>query len=594
MNSLQTQQIIFTDKAQCRDCYKCLRACPVKAIKMHNGQAFVVDERCILCGNCIRVCPQSAKKYRRDIDKARELLRSGRKTAVSVAPSYAAAYENWESLRLPSALRRLGFNFIGETSIGAFEVAQHTAEIVGKNIAKTHLCTACPVLVNCVEKYHGTLVPLLVNSLSPMVAHAKTLKKQLGEETAVIFIGPCIAKKGEAERESSGGLIDAVLTFEELNEWLAEEQIELKLCEESAFDEKPASIAALFPLIGGLIKTANLSADIHSVESITVSGSSEIEDVFLYLEDGRPIVVEGLYCQQGCINGPGMRATKSLLERKLDIIKHAAGITPVTPERRLTGEELYSGFSEKTMADEAPLPEDKIREVLRKTGKESESDMLNCGACGYNTCREKAIAVLHGYAELEMCIPYVRKLAQQRTDKIIETSPNGIVILNEQLEILTMNPAFSKFFCCNEALIGKRISNLMDPEPFEKLAVSSDEMSEAIINHQKFNFTAHQKMYKMRDETDEAKTQIVGIFVDISNSIADKNKLDSLRSKTLMQAQDLLDHQINMAQELAKFLGESTARGEELVENLFKLTDDEEKTSRAQKENWIWKTYSSK
>ena len=594
MNSLHTQQIIFTDKAQCRDCYKCLRACPVKAIKMHNGQAFVVEERCILCGNCIRVCPQSAKKYRRDIDKARELLKSGRKTAVSIAPSYAAAYERWETLRLPSALRRLGFDFIGETSIGAYETAQHTAEIISQDVTKTHLCTACPVLVNCVEKYHGGYVGLLVNSVSPMVAHAKSLKKQLGEETAVVFIGPCIAKKGEAERASSTGLIDAVLTFEELNEWLAEEQIELKLCEESGFDEKPVSAAALFPLLGGLIKTADLPTDMHSVESITVSGSIEIEDVFQYIEDGRPLVVEGLYCQQGCINGPGMKTDKSLLERKLDIIKHASAIETKTPERRLTGEELYAAFTERPIKDEAPISEDKIREVLRKTGKESEHDMLNCGACGYTTCREKAIAVIHGYAELEMCIPYVRKLAQQRTDKIIETSPNGIVILDEQLEILTMNPAFAKFFCCNEALIGKRISNLMDPEPFEKLALSSDEMSEAIINHQKFNFTAHQKMYKMRDDTDEAKTQIVGIFVDISNSIADKNKLDSLRSKTLMQAQDLLDHQINMAQELAKFLGESTARGEELVENLFKLTDDEEKTSRAQKENWIWKTYSSK
>lgn len=594
-NPLQTQKIIFTDKAHCRDCYKCLRVCPVKAIKMHHGQAFVIQERCILCGNCILVCPQGAKKYRRDIERAKELVASGRKIAVSIAPSYTAAYEKWESSRLPSALRQLGFNHIGVTSIGAYEVAQGTAELVNNERNGTHICTACPVVVNCIEKYHGGYVPMLVNSVSPMVAHAKVLKQQLGDESAVVFIGPCIAKKGEAERPEVMGAVDAVLTFEELNEWLAEANIELKRCEESGFDEMPIPVATLFPLVGGLIKTADMPLDAHSVEAITVSGSTEIEDALSFIENGKPLLIEGLYCQQGCINGPGVKTRKSLLERKLDVINHSASLLPPKDmKRKLTVKELYTEYRENPIPDEVGITEDKIREVLRKTGKEVESDMLNCGACGYATCREKAIAVLHGYAELEMCIPYVRKMAQQRTDKIIETSPNGIVILNEQLEILTMNPAFCKFFCCNEALIGKRISNLMDPEPFEKLAVGSDEMSEAIINHQKYNFIAHQKMYKLRDDSSEVKTQIVGIFVDVSKSVTDKNKLDSLRAKTLMQAQDLLDHQINMAQQLAKFLGESTARGEELVENLFKLTEDEEKTSRAQKDNWVWKTYSSK
>lgn len=595
MNSLQTQQIIFTDKAHCRDCYKCLRVCPVKAIKMHHGQAFVIEDRCILCGNCILVCPQHAKKYRRDIDKARQLIASGRKVVVSVAPSYIAAFEKWESSRLPSALRSLGFQHIGVTSLGAYEVAQGTADIVNANRTGTHICTACPVVVNCVEKYHADFIPQLVDSVSPMVAHAKMLKQRFGEESAVVFVGPCIAKKGEAERSEVNGLVEAVLTFEELAEWMEESGIDLKRCEESAFDESPVPVSTLFPLIGGLIKTADMPLDAHSIEAITVSGSNEIEDAFSYIADGRPLVVEGLYCQQGCINGPGVTSRKSLLERKLDIINYSAQLTPPAElQRKLSASDLHTAFGPRPVITEEPIAEDKIREVLRKTGKEAESDMLNCGACGYATCREKAIAVLHGYAELEMCIPYVRKMAQQRTDKIIETSPNGIVILNEQLEILTMNPAFCKFFCCNEALIGKRIANLMDPEPFEKLAVGRDEMSEAIINHQKYNFVAHQKMYKMRDDTDEMKTQIVGIFVDISKSMTDKNKLDSLRAKTLMQAQDLLDHQINMAQELAKFLGESTARGEELVENLFKLTEDEEKTNRAQKENWVWKTYSSK
>jgi uncharacterized Fe-S cluster-containing protein len=255
---------------------------------------------------------------------------------------------------------------------------------------------------------------------------------------------------------------------------------------------------------------------------------------------------------------------------------------------------MLTKFEKKELPDTVEITEDAIRAIHRKTGKETEKDLLNCGACGYPTCRDKAIAVIRGYAELEMCIPYVRKLAQQRTDKIIETSPNGIVILNEKLEILTMNPAFVKFFRSSKSIIGNRIATLMDPEPFEKLLVSDEEMTEVIVNHGNFGFTAHEKIYKLKDDESDSKVQIVGIFVDITKSIIDKKKLDALRTKTIMQAQELLDHQISMAQELAKFLGESTARGEDLVENLIKLTNDEQKSSKDDRGKWLRDIYTSK
>ena len=594
MITLQNQQIIFTNKASCRDCYRCLRACPVKAIKMKNGQAFVVEERCILCGTCILECPQKAKNYRREIEKVKQLFKDKYTVAISVAPSFVSTFEEWECKFLPSALRQLGFSYISETSIGAYQVACHTADIVHKNPNSAHICTACPAVVNYIEKYEPHAISQLVPAVSPMIAHAKLLKKKYSNNIKVVFAGPCIAKKGEAERPEFNNLVDAVLTFEELREWFAEEQIALERCEASSFDEIPAPVASLFPILGGLVKTANLPSDVHSLESITVSGSDEIEDVLHFIGNDRPVLVEPLFCHQGCINGPGVKSSKSLIERKLDVIKYADSIQSEIPKTNLDNDELHTSFKDRHIIETIEITENDIRAIHRKTGKETEADILNCGACGYPTCRDKAIAVLRGYAELEMCIPYVRKLAQQRTDKIIETSPNGIVILNEQLEILTMNPAFCKFFHCTESFIGNRISHLMDPEPFEKLLTQDDEVTEAIINHQKFNFTAHQKMYKLKEDGESDKIQIVGIFVDITKSITDKKKLDSLRTKTLLQAQELLDHQITMAQELAKFLGESTARGEDLVENLIKLTDDEQKNTQNGKNNWLRDTYTSK
>ena len=594
MITLQNQQIIFTNKASCRDCYRCLRACPVKAIKMKNGQAFVIEERCILCGTCILECPQNAKNYRREIEKVKQLFNDKYTVVISIAPSFVSTFEEWECKFLPSALRQLGFSYISETSIGAYQVACQTADIVRNAPDSTHICTACPALVSYVEKYEPHMIHRLVPSVSPMIAHAKLLKKKLGNNIKVVFAGPCIAKKGEAERPEFSNVVDAVLTFEELREWFAEEQITLERCEASSFDDVPSPVASLFPILGGLAKTANLPSDIHSLESITVSGSAEIEDVLHFIRNDRSVFVEPLFCHQGCINGPGTKSSKSLIERKLDIIKYANSVETVEPKINLDTNEMFTSFKDRHIIETEEISENDILAIHRKTGKATEADILNCGACGYTTCRDKAIAVLRGYAELGMCIPYVRKLARQRTDKIIETSPNGIVILNEQLEILNMNPAFCKFFHCTEAFIGNRISYLMDPEPFEKLLTHDDEVTESIINHQKFNFTAHQKMYKLKEDSETDKIQIVGIFVDITKSITDKKKLDSLRTKTLLQAQELLDHQITMAQELAKFLGESTARGEDLVENLIKLTDDEQKTKQNGKNNWLRDTYTSK
>lgn len=581
-------QIVFTDKARCRDCYRCVRACPVKAIGVKDGQAFVVEGRCIACGTCIRECPQKAKAFRNDLERVSRLLEGGHTVAASIAPSFAVICADWAWKRLPSALRKLGFAFVGETAVSAYHVAQKTAEIVAREPDRSHICTACPAVVSYVEKYQPDLVKALVPVASPMLAHARHLKDRLGPQAKVVFIGPCVAKKTEAERPENTGLVDGVLTFTELFEWFDRRKIDLEACEESDFDEQPAGAARFFPLPGGLAKTASLHTDILASDCVAASGYEEVKEILRSVrEDERPRVIEPLFCPQGCIDGAGIASDRNLYGRKMRVLDYASknrGRPAETEPAEAGG--LGKSFAAGEPAAAGRFTEEQIRKVLEQTGKVREEDMLNCGSCGYASCRDKAIAVLEGLAEPEMCIPYMRRLAEQRTDRICETSPNGIVMLDERLSILSMNPAFRRFFSCSNVVCGRRISYLMDPEPFERLASGEEPMVTVTVRHEKYNLVCHEILYKLPEEK-----QYVGIFVNITSSLANEEKLKELRSETARQARELLEHQVQMAQRMAQFLGESTAKGEDLVRHLLRLVSD----PKGEKDNrWLWDIYTSK
>lgn len=583
-------QIIFTNKARCRDCYRCLRNCPVNAIKMKDGQASVEAELCILCGTCLKECPQNAKQFRRDIEKVKRLIKENENVAVSIAPSFPALFEDWQIERVPSLMRKLGFSYVCETAEAAYFVAKETKEYFSEKEKGLCLSTACPSFVTYIEKYQTKKVDNLTPIVSPMVAHAKRLKNKLGSHWKVVFIGPCIAKKAEAERIEYKGLIDGTLTFTELLEWMEEEKIDLKQYEASEFDEQVAGDSRLYALTGGMSKTASLETDNLNTSVYAMSGYTEIVDS-IYSFDGThsKIMIEPLICQSGCVNGPGLPKSSTVYKRKENVINYAKqknNCSAVVDERNV---KLTTTFNHAAGLIREDYSEEQIRQVLEQTGKQNEEDQLNCAACGYPTCLENAKAIISGMVEIESCIPYMRRLAEQRTDKIIETSPNGIVILNKELEIIHMNPAFKKFFMCTNSVIGKRISYLMDPEAFIKLKESDTVTVEETVNHTSYNIVCHQILYKLKEDD-----QYIGIFVDITKNLSDEEKLDSLRERTISQAQELLEHQIEMAQQLAKLLGENTAKGEELVENLLKLTQDEKVKSIGRNKNGLWDTYTTK
>ncbi|MBF0122157.1 MAG: 4Fe-4S binding protein [Candidatus Omnitrophica bacterium] len=566
-----TRQVIFTNEARCRDCYRCVRVCPIKAIKVEGNQARVHDERCIACGTCVRECPQGAKTYRKDVGVADEILKSGVFVAASIAPAFAGVFEEWEYFRLPAALRRLGFRYVAETAIGAYMVARDTAVAV-KDGARPHICTACPAVVNYVEKYEKDKVPYLVPIVSPMMAHARHIKARMGMTAKVIFIGPCAAKKTEAERPQLKGLIDCVLTFEELEQLFEERGIDLGTCEESSFDEEPLGLARLFPVEGGAAATSQMCTDVLDDRLMFVSGFEEFKECLKSVGGkGKAPVIEPLLCPQGCVNGPGIRREGNPFERRSRVIRYARGRKPVDgPEPAVL--DLTTSFQSRPVLGDVAISEEQVRTVLEKAGKARLEQQLNCGACGYPTCRDQAVAVVRGMAGIEMCIPFMRRLAEQRSDRIMETSPNGIVVLDQHLNILNFNPAFSTMFKVGPSIVGEHISRLLDPDPFEKVASGQLEIADDPREYPQYGVVLREVVYALR-----AEHQYVGMFINITSREETTERLRKVKDETVTQAKELHAHQIEMAKNFANFLGEYTAKGEQLVNKLLEAVNDKDK-----------------
>lgn len=558
--------ILMTSSAKCHDCYRCVRVCPVKAIRIENGQAQIDNDKCILCGTCVRECPQHAKSYRNDINVVIELIEKGRVVA-SVAPSFAAIYGNDKSLRLPSALRQLGFSRVEETSIGAETVSNYVIEQMKNHKLDSGICSACPVVINYIEKYKPEEINLLMPVVSPMIAHGKMIKL-LRPNTSVVFIGPCIAKKAEAQREEFKGIIDAVITFNELDEWLESKNISISNCAESGFDSTTvAPTAKLFPIPGGMLKTINMDDEQYIDKVLHTNGacnSMELIDAVNHCDNME--VLEPLFCQGGCINGIGVNCDKNLFERRNDLINYTLSKKDFIPNNDYKDVKVDLTTTYKPQEVNQIIPsEQAIEEIYLRTGKANPDRRLDCSACGYKTCRDNAIAIINGMAEPEMCLPYMRMLAERRSDRIMETSPNGMVILNDKLRIIAVNSSFKKYFGCSDAVCGRHINNIIDSKDYDKV-LSDGGRLETMVFVQGREY--HQIVYSLPEEK-----QLIGIYVDVAAVKITEAKIKHMRKQTAEQAQVLLQHQIEVAQQLTKFLGENTAKSEALLEKLLDNDD---------------------
>ncbi len=415
MQQPEKKEIIYTVKDRCRVCYTCVRECPAKAIKINNGQAEIIPSRCIACGNCIRVCNREAKMFVFSIDKVKQLLQTKEKVAAMIAPSIAGEFSDISDYRLfVGMIRALGFQYVNEVAFGAEIIASKYKNLLQSSPDKPLISTSCPAIVSYVEKHHPQIIDNLIPIVSPMIATAKVLKQMHGEDLRIVFIGPCIAKKVEAGEEQFSGLIDEVISFVELRRMFAEKKVSENNVEPTEFDPPVAGKGSIFPISGGMLQTVDLEEDFVKGDIVVAEGRHDIIEVLKEFEEGHlEAKMFDLLCCNGCINGPGMSTKHQFFQKRKNIsnfAKRQFDKLDFESWQKDLSTFLELDMTRRFHSDDqrfpSPFNDKDIRQVLVAFGKKEPEDELNCGACGYDTCHEHAVAILQGLAESEMCLPY--------------------------------------------------------------------------------------------------------------------------------------------------------------------------------------------
>ncbi|NLH48017.1 MAG: 4Fe-4S binding protein [Myxococcales bacterium] len=433
-------RLISTIREKCRACYTCVRECPAKAICISGGQAEVIPDRCIGCGNCVRVCSQNAKQVLSSIGEFHHAIDSGADVAAVVAPSFPVDFSHLDPRRFVGMIRALGFKYVNEVSFGADLVADRYRKLVEREEDHQYIATNCPAVMGFVERYYPASTGSLAPIVSPMVATARVLKRLHGDNLKIIFIGPCIAKKAEVYGDYSPSELDAALTFVELSELFTQQGITSETVEPSDFDPPHGGLGMLFPISRGLLQAADVSEDLLSGDIVAADGRRDFVEAIREFDSGDLDVklLEVLACN-GCIMGPGMSCKDPLFRRRSRVSHYARqklleidteqwhrdmeAFEDLSLQREFAMpyriQNLYSSLYSPMFSDidlrrqfslddqQTPMPsEDSLAKILNRMGKYTPEDELNCGACGYDSCREHAIAIYKGLAEIEMCLPF--------------------------------------------------------------------------------------------------------------------------------------------------------------------------------------------
>ena len=551
-------------KSNCKNCYKCIRHCPVKAIRFSGNQAHIIGNECILCGHCFVVCPQGAKEIVDGTEKARVLLQSGDPVIVSLAPSFIANYEGVGIDSMRTALKKLGFFDVEETAIGATIVKNEYERMLLEEERDIIITSCCHSVNLLIQKYFPSALEYLADVMSPMQAHCADIKKRI-PNAKTVFIGPCVAKKDEAEYYE--GLVDAVLTFEELTNWLRDAGITL---EETA-DKTPESRARFFPTTGGVLKTMAKNAPGYTY--VALDGVENCVSALKDIEIGKihKCFIEMSACVGSCIGGPVMEKYHSTSP-----VKDFITVANYAGERDFEVSQPAPMSIKKhfTMIERRfPQPsESEIMSVLRQMGKFKASDELNCGSCGYNSCREKAIAIIHGKAEISMCLPYLKDKAESFSDTIVNNTPNGLIVLNENLEVQQINTAARKIMNIREAsdVLGEQVIRILDPTVFIQVKNSGRN-----IHDQRTYLAEYKKYVEQTVVYDPDSHMLIGIMRDITNEEAAREKKARINKHTVEVADSVVEKQMRIVQEIASLLGETAAETKIALTKLKESIDDE-------------------
>lgn len=548
--------------SNCRNCYKCIRHCPVKSIRFENNQAHIVHDECILCGECFVVCPQNAKEIRNDVDKVKEAIKSGRPVYASVAPSFVGNYDGANITMFANALKKLGFTDAEETALGANIVKTEYERMVERNDSNVIISSCCHSINTLIQKYYPAALPYLAHVLSPMQAHCKEIKKS-HPDAYTVFIGPCISKKDEADKYPE--FVDAVLTFEELSSWFKDTEVKIEYCE----DQSPKGRSRLFPITGGILRSMKRNHDICTY--ISVDGVENCKAAIQDIIDGKVsrCFIEMSACVGSCIGGPAMDKRKSPIGDFMRVDEYAGHNDfvmdiPASPE--LKKEMKYIGINRQKPGSKA------IEEILKKMGKNSPADELNCGSCGYETCRDKAMAVYFGKSDINMCMPYLIQKAESFSDTIIKNTPNAIFVLNESLEIQQMNKTAREMFNIKNIhdVLNEPVVRILDPLPF--VNVLNDGVN---VRDKKVYLAEYNKYVEQTIILDRSYHIMICFMRDVTEEELQRNKKETMSKNTVDIADKVIEKQMRVVQEIASLLGETTAETKIALTKLKESLNDE-------------------
>ena len=551
-------------KSNCKNCYKCIRHCPVKAIRFSGNQAHIIGNECILCGQCFVVCPQNAKQIVDETEKVRVLLQSGDPVVVSLAPSFVANYDGVGVEAVREALLKLGFFAVEETAIGATIVKKEYERMLAEEDRDIVISSCCHSVNLLIQKYFPAELEYLADVVSPMQAHCQDIKKRY-PDAKTVFIGPCVAKKDEAEHYE--GIVDAVLTFEELSNWLKEENIELK----QEMDSLEESRARFFPTTGGILKT--MTQDVPGYTYMALDGIENCVDALKDIESGKihKCFIEMSACVGSCIGGPVMeKYHRSSPIKDFITIANYAGKNDFDVAQ--PGDmELKKQFMYIEHKLQMPS-ETEIYNVLRQMGKFKTADELNCGSCGYNTCREKAIAVCQGKAEISMCLPFLKDKAESFSDTIVKNTPNGIIVLNEELEVQQINESAKQMMNIRSSsdILGDYVVRIMDPKDFVEVKNTGVD-----IRDKKIYLAEYKRYVEQSVLYDKDSHLLIAIMRDITGEQMERDKKENITRKTVEVADKVVDKQMRIVQEIASLLGETAAETKIALAKLKESIQDE-------------------
>lgn len=559
----------------CKNCYKCVRTCAVKAIEIKDDQANIIAERCVACGHCLVVCPQNARDIQSSLENVIQAIADGKHVVVSLAPSYRAYFE--ESNRFIAALKLLGINQIEETAVGA-EIVSKAYEAYIEQTDQTELITTCcPSTVRLIERYYTELMPYMIPIVSPMIAHGRLIKTQC-PESFTVFVGPCISKICEALSDELVNDIDAVLTFDEIIAYLEEKGIDYKKLEPNEPDQVGSLRGTKYPVVGGVLNGMRETLDRKNLEVLRVHGMENCKEVLEVLKEGKlkNVCIEMNICNESCLQGPGGHNQKGSVFTRLQAIqkyiRRESGKKSEEEAQEVDTPQIHLNrhFKNKQVHIHTAT-EEEIITVLESMGKYEKKDELNCGACGYHTCRHKAIAVMNGMSQIDMCLPYTRSIAERLSNEIFHHSPNSIFILDKKCRLIDMNPAAESYFRYKADLMrGKNISLMMDVEPFEKVFKEKASASKEKVELPNYDLIAYRDIIYL-----EKQKAVLVIFADITAEEKRKREVGHLKVNTLDVTQSIIDKQMRVAQEIASLLGETTAETKVAIMKLRNVLQEE-------------------